>query len=336
MIFGYFYNDTRFFQEKMSSFMRGTVFVQEGVNLVRKQAIPKFYNYGETQRYVSYHNAEKTPIQAVTEKLDGSLIQVMEIGGELVAKSKGSFTSNQAIMANEILSNREDIRNFIKNELYFDNNSMIHFELIGSKNRIVVGYDVEAELRYIGTVDSMCNIHFRKDVPIPSVKHYQFSVKGLIKRQETETVGEGYVVQYKDGMIEKFKTEHYKKRHNLVFRSLVPNILLEMVINNKLDDLNEIKLEDEDVEFINNAKVKVVNFLNNALKIIEKIQEEAKHLSQKELAEKYAKTTPFFKIASYKYRFGQDENWVYEKLVLHFKKYHCNKLSNALKFLNGE
>src|SRR5688572_11735300 len=90
--------------------------------------LPKFFNFGEL--------TEPLPDlpYTVLDKLDGSLIIVCRYNGNLVVSTRGSFESDQAILATKLLQDKYDAS-------VFQNDTSYLFELVGPSNKIVVNYD---------------------------------------------------------------------------------------------------------------------------------------------------------------------------------------------------
>lgn len=106
---------------------------------------PKFFNHGESQAPVNLHTRLDEPAE-VTDKMDGSLgIMYFHEGmGPLIA-TRGSFTSDQAVHANQILFRKYP--NFEPPAGW-----TLLFEIIYPENRIVVDYAGQDDLVLLGAV----------------------------------------------------------------------------------------------------------------------------------------------------------------------------------------
>ena len=95
--------------------MRGTILDTKG-NVIAKP-FPKFFNYEEH----TAENSKLPPIPNETfevyEKMDGSCIICFNYNDEWICASRGSFTSEQAQKANELLKNYP-IEKLDKNNTY--------------------------------------------------------------------------------------------------------------------------------------------------------------------------------------------------------------------------
>jgi RNA ligase len=118
---------------------RALVLDKEG-NVVAK-AFDKFFNIEELSN-------EEIPNESfeVYEKLDGSLILVFRYLGELVVASKGSFTSDHAVLAKKLIDEKYGNNKFYADYVYV-------FEMIGPSNKIVVDYP-EDELVLLTKLDN--------------------------------------------------------------------------------------------------------------------------------------------------------------------------------------
>ena len=110
--------------------LRGTI-LDDDFNLVAK-GFDKFYNYEELSDE-EFPFLDSTNL-SVTKKLDGSLIIMFKVGGELVFSTRGSFYSCQAIAAQKLYDDLYGGLDIPDGKTYL-------FEYIGPDNRIVVSYE---------------------------------------------------------------------------------------------------------------------------------------------------------------------------------------------------
>jgi|SaaInl8_150m_RNA_FD_contig_61_1038866_length_1516_multi_6_in_0_out_0_1 T4 RnlA family RNA ligase len=128
---------------------RGTSFVlddETGKWEVFTRAYKKFFNLSEGIPKEDYM-AQYQPLSSY-EKLDGSIIFVGVIGDTLITKSKTSINSEQARLAQSLLDGNKPLQNFCRG-IIEDGHTPI-FELIGRQNVVVLRYDVDADLVYLG------------------------------------------------------------------------------------------------------------------------------------------------------------------------------------------
>jgi RNA ligase len=150
----------------------------------------------------------------VFEKLDGSLI----IGhyrpdGTFALATRGSFTSDQAIKANEIWQSK-----------YSEAESLLHpwftyiWEVIYPQNRIVVDYGGEENLTYLGRVHIPTGYsEFDNGIPtFPIAKEYKAESLEHLMEQPDEG-REGFVLWWpKEDFRIKCKFETYKALHGIL------------------------------------------------------------------------------------------------------------------------
>lgn len=178
--------------------------------------IPKFFNLEEPEA----KNINWDQPFTVTEKVDGSLIQVFMYKGEMIITSSGSSNNKYTQKAEELLNSKyehllpiihaTDCVNFI-------------FELIAPFNRVVVDYDGIEELRLItireqdGTEDEDF-IQQCHDLGFNYVKEVHFdSIEDMVKEKHREDFinQEGFVIKFQDGNRIKVKYKVYFDLHRV-------------------------------------------------------------------------------------------------------------------------
>lgn len=203
-------------------------------------AIPfqKFFNI-EENRFTPTENFE------VYEKMDGSLGIVFWYQGQWVVATRGSFTSDQAIKATEILEKYN--KDIMFRHLTFC------FEIIYPENRIVLDYGDDEKLVLLGTFDKNGK---ETDVEIWSqwgfdvVKKYDGikdfkELKGMIKDDQ-----EGFVVKFTNGDRIKVKGVEYLRLHKIM-TNMSTTAVWECLKNG--DDIETI-LKDVPDEFYEKIK----------------------------------------------------------------------------------
>ena len=192
---------------------RGTVYEIESGNVIAR-AFPKFFNYGELDESRRAKLLKETDFQ-VYDKLDGSLGILYYYDGAWRVNTRGSFTSDQAIKATEMLSKYQ----------LFNRYSHLTFlvEIIYPANKIIVDYGDEEKLVLLGVYEtnSGCDMTPEMDdllmharaINMEYAAPYECSnISQLIKIQGTIDKNiEGFVVRFKGGYRCKFKGEEYLK-----------------------------------------------------------------------------------------------------------------------------
>ena len=188
--------------------MRGTVLDKEG-NVVAK-TFPKFFNFEE-------ETLPNLPFE-VFEKLDGSLGVLFNFQGEWHLATQGSFYSDQAIYAQEILARNETYKDVFSEKFTF------LFEILYAKNRIVVSYGDEEKLVLLAAFKNDCGRETPYDelkdlaerTGFECAKRYDGikdldKIKSLIGENQ-----EGFVIRFSDGTRVKAKGEEYVRLHGLM------------------------------------------------------------------------------------------------------------------------
>lgn len=187
---------------------RGIVFDDEGTLVQR--CIPKFFNSDEIEGVIaSKTNSISKPV--VQDKVDGSLIKVSndEKHG-LVATSKSSFQSTQAMWARELIETSK--YDFCEGRTY-------HFELIHPNNRIVLNYGDRKELVLFAVVDNETG----KEYDIYKDEFSQFNRVDLLSDEVLDDINKLNERGLREGVVAnfgayrlKFKTEDYVRIHRIV------------------------------------------------------------------------------------------------------------------------
>lgn len=92
-----------------------------------------------------YEDVKDKKILSVVDKCDGSIISFIKFSNNKVrAKSKMSFISDQAVIAQKVYENNKNLQKFIQETIDLGKTPI--FELVGYSNYIVLNYTVESEL----------------------------------------------------------------------------------------------------------------------------------------------------------------------------------------------
>jgi RNA ligase len=147
----------------------------------------------------------------VYEKLDGSLGILYWLNGLPYIATRGSFESEQAGRANEILHGKYQ-HVFPK----LDNDKTYLFEIIYPENRIVVDYGGMNDLVLLAIIDNHTGHEHIADIGFNIVKKYD----GINDLQQLKTLEaanrEGFVVRFQNGFRVKMKFAEYIRLHRLV------------------------------------------------------------------------------------------------------------------------
>lgn len=181
------------------------------VGKVIARPFPKFFNLDE---WVSMGNEIPDESYVATEKMDGSLIILTPYKRDLLISTRGSFTSEQALKAAEMLKKSSAKSLFLPGVTYL-------MEVIYPENRIVVDYGTEEKLVLLAMIDSATGKEYS---PTPAWKHYPpvepVSEIPSVKLDDWVTLAEpnreGLVIRFKSGLRLKLKFEEYVRLHKLV------------------------------------------------------------------------------------------------------------------------
>lgn len=238
------------------------------VGNIKYQCLPKFFNLGE-------HDPNDIPHHLnyeVQEKYDGSygVLYFDESTNDYAIATRGSFTSNQAFRATEILHRK--YRKYIKS---FDTyNYTFIFEIIYPENQIVVDYGDEEKLVLIAVIhNDSGNELSLKNIPIPfpdKVEIYEnlnFQDFQQLREKYDTNNREGFVIKFKNGFRIKAKFDTYFRLHRIISnlsKRAIWEILSEdddSTISDKINKINEIQndVPKNYAEFINSVTLELIN-----------------------------------------------------------------------------
>lgn len=200
--------------------LRARGLVLDAQDNVVGNCIPKFFNIEEhAQQRIPNINFNQ-PF-TVTQKDDGSLIQMFMYEGELVVTSSGGFDNDYTRKAEEILFGMESplLSAFIART----NRVNFIFELISPLSRVVVNYGDIEELRLItirhtdGSEDDVM-VQMWKELggTLVETKHFN-SIDELVAEKASDYKNaEGFVIRFEDGSRVKVKYDQYFVLHKNV------------------------------------------------------------------------------------------------------------------------
>lgn len=190
---------------------RGLI-LDENYNIVARP-FGKFFNLGEMENQV----IPNEPFE-VFEKLDGSLGILYWHEDKPFIASRGSFSSEQALVATNMLHTQ--YAHVIPN---LDSSKTYLFEIIYPENRIVVDYGAERKLVLLAVMDTQTG-NDMTEIPHQRTENAGFDIVKrydglndlhLLKTLEEENK-EGFVVRFQSGYRLKVKFEEYQRIHRIV------------------------------------------------------------------------------------------------------------------------
>jgi len=187
------------------------------------------------------------PIE-VYEKMDGSLILMFFMNGKPIFCTKGNFTSEQAMKAEEIFKHKYK-------DLNLDQGYTYCFEVIYPENKIIVDYEAEEDIFLFAKIHTKTgreeDIH---DVGFRTVKQFA-TVGGIDKIEELKNLDrnneEGFVIKFENNFRVKLKFETYFKLHKAANGYSEKQV---WTLLQKGEDIPSKHLSPEELEVINKLK----------------------------------------------------------------------------------
>lgn len=254
---------------------RGIVLDDTGEVVIN--SFPKFFNHSEADGIEDYIIHKSTPY-TVSVKMDGSLIQVAKWKGELIITSSGSFTSPQAIKAQEL------IRPYID---FIEDGKTYIFEIIYEGNRIVLSYPGVNTLTLLAIRDTETGYEYPLDNRFNCVEFVNKTLDEIEQElsQKEFINAEGYVIRFDDGFRVKMKYDAYMKLHKLV-SGISEKYIWECLRDGVDIEAQLVDIPDELFDFIKKAKTKFhaeFETIDKAVKLV--FQTINKEATRKEQAE---------------------------------------------------
>jgi len=231
--------------------MRGLAFVfnKDGSLYKRYILLHKFFNLNQVEES-QYSLIKDLEIKSISNKEDGSVASFIRLpNGRVIAKSKMSFDSNQAIGMMRLYNSNKELREFINFTL--DNDLVAVFEYVAPDNRIVLRYNKEElillRLRDNNTGEYLDLTNYLKEIGsirvAPSEVLTLDKVVELVNNVEDK---EGWIIQFTNGLFIKVKTDWYFQLHGLLTNDICrENIIIGYVLDDLIDDIIAQIPEDE-------------------------------------------------------------------------------------------
>lgn len=182
----------------------------------------KFFNLGQKPM------PEDSSVIEVTEKADGSLLQVFSYRGHIIIATRGSFESDQAKWATEWIYKHINLRHLLDWIDYANVPLTLLFEVVYKDNRIVVDYGDFEGLIMIGAIETRTGNDYlwlswkaiANDLDVRYVKTYEtLDVSTLVEQAKTMTSNEeGFVIRFDDQERTRYKIkgDDYLRIHRLL------------------------------------------------------------------------------------------------------------------------
>jgi len=202
---------------------RGLVIDTDTYEIVARP-FSKFFNLTE-------HQDGEIPVDekyTVWEKLDGSLGILFNYKGEWIWATRGSFTSDQVVLAKEM---------FKSGGYSYDDldDSYTHlFEVVYAQNRIVVDYGGDNKLVSLGSIHTKTGVEIGPNSTFPVPRKFDLKIDELSTYNESNF--EGFVIKFESGFRVKVKMEDYVRLHRIVF-GLSSVSIWESLVNGTYEEL---------------------------------------------------------------------------------------------------
>jgi len=217
---------------------------------------PKFFNLEEIESNNMDLSLPETSFE-VYDKLDGSLGILYWLDDKPYIATRGSFHSDQAIHATNILHGRYS-HTFNK----LDRSKTYLFEIIYPENRIVVDYGKIDDIILIAIIDNLTGRDSKLvDVGFPIVKKYN----GINDISELKLLNqnnkEGFIIKFSNDFRVKLKFEEYVRLHRII-TNVSNKVIWEYLSQGKeMDNLLD-RVPDEFYSWVKETKENILSEYN--------------------------------------------------------------------------
>ncbi len=231
---------------------RGITFAPDGT--IASRPLHKFFNVGELPETLEEVVKEKWGgLRRIMDKRDGSMLHPVKLqDGTIILKTKKSFTSDVALAATKFVNDPKnaDILEFCRHCVV--NNWTPVFEYTSPKARIVLAYG-EEKLVLLHVRDNITGEYFHSGVIHAIAKPFGIEVVDEFNRYDytfdktkalTKSLQdvEGFVMEFDDGSMMKWKTDWYFEMHHAVVFVRERDIA-EMVLSETVDDYKSYRTQ---------------------------------------------------------------------------------------------
>lgn len=299
-------SDRNTFKDPLACEARGITFDKETGNIIGRP-LHKFFNLGEREDTLK-NNVNFSDIFSIWDKIDGTMISLHRVNGNLAVKTKKSFLSNEAKRATQFLSKPEN-QNILKfcNELVDEFTPV--FEFTDPENTIVISHKkMDVVLLHVRHIKTGSYIPYNDPDLTALVEKY--NVKRLsplnLKQTEKGTLDidsvledlkviegiEGYIMQFNDGRMIKIKSDWYNAQHRAE-AGLRERDVVKMFLDGTLDDVKgALKTDGYDITKLESIESNVLAELNKMETYIAEKVELLKGLDMKSAALKINNEMP--------------------------------------------
>lgn len=236
---------------------RGLI-VDEDLNIIARP-FKKFYNYEELlQMNVQIPDEEFE----VYEKLDGSLGILYFWQGKAYIATRGSFTSDMALHATDVLNTKYDVSALDKSKTYL-------FEIIYPEYMHIVTYKDVDDIFLLAVIDNETGVDYDisncDNLFKCATKYDGFSDYTKIRDAFSGENREGFVIKFKSGFRMKLKFAEYWKLHFLKSGFTEKQILQYLIDDDKESMQKALDMFDEEHQIYYN---RIINKFKEAYNFI--------------------------------------------------------------------
>lgn len=279
--------------------MRGTVYNRDTKEIL---ALPffKFFNIYENKHFTDYDEVKKWDIRSIFEKVDGCLIYFYSCNNKLICRTKGGSTNRESKIAMDIVNKNRFLRHFIEGLVAADYTPM--FELISPINSLnIVEYNfvdlVFLGFRCIYTGQLFMNgsdLDFnRKQMQLITAIYPYYNdnfrtIDDVIeecfnRKVSREEVLEGYVIEFENEELVKFKYDQYLSLHKELDSITGELEIVDRIMRNTIDDIYiHFKNNKMILDMVNMIKQSVKDTWNDKLDIAKQFYNNNKELPKKD------------------------------------------------------
>ena len=275
------------------------VFNSDGSLFKRYLLLHKFFNLNQVEE-TQYSLIKDYQIKSISNKEDGSVASFIRLpNGRVIAKSKMSFESDQAVGMMRIYNFNKELRDFVNWSL--DNDIISVFEYVSPQNRIVLKYSDE-ELILLRLRDNKTGEYLdlsNYSDKIGSIRVAPSDVgtlDELVELSHSVEDKEGWIVQFTNGLFIKIKTSWYRNLHSIYTEDLYhENKLIKLIVDEKIDDIiGELKKDDILRNRVDEITHIIRNSINNKIQRVLKLYNEYEKINSiKEFALLYKNDIEF-------------------------------------------
>jgi len=324
------------FNDNSAFEVRGLTFVETENGWKHFLLLDKFFNVNQTDLTL-YSKIKNYKIKSVMAKEDGSIISFIKLpNGDVLAKSKMSFTSEQAMASMRIYNSNIELKNFVNWTL--ENNIVAVFEYVSPSNKIVLDY-ANDELILLRMRDNSSGVYLdineykNRLNGVKIAKFENLTLDEMMEFAKTIEYKEGWVVQFENGLLVKIKTEWYFRMHTLLTNNISrENKIIGYILDETIDDvISQLPENNDELERINSITEIVRKAINDKIKSINSVYDLYLKGDSENLAKSFALNYPKNKEFSNVFNLVKGAN-VYDIAVEWLMK-KTNKLEKAREFL---